>query len=450
MSSIKIEKTNNEKELKLEITIEAEKFDKAILTVFNKSKNYFTIPGFRKGKAPFNIVEKHYGDQIFYEDAFNEVVPGEYEKLLEENKIDAVSSPKIEVKQMGKGKDLIFTATVQTRPEVKLGKYKGIELEKKEYKVTADDVNHELSHMQEHNSRLINVTDRAAKKDDNVTIDFDGYVDGKQFEGGKSDNYDLVLGSNTFIPGFEDQGIGMKIDEKKDVKVKFPEDYFSKDLAGKDATFKVKLHAIKEKQLPKLDDEFAKDASEFDTLAELKDDIKKKLQSKNDEKAKYELEEEAIKKVCDDVDVNIPSGMIDAETDRALNEMNQRLQYQGLNLEQYLKMMGQTEAQVRNTYKAQSERQVKGRLVLEAIVKEEKLDATEKELEEKYKELAEAYKGSKIEDLKKDEKIKEYLTDQIKTQKAIDTIVKNAKIVEPKKVKIDKKEDGNKKDKNTK
>ena len=450
MSSIKTEKTKNENELKLEITIEAEKFDKAILTVFNKSKNYFTIPGFRKGKAPFNIVEKHYGDQIFYEDAFNEVVPKEYEKLLEDNKIDAVSSPKIEVKQMAKGKDLVFTAIVQTRPEIKLGKYKGIELEKKEYKVTADDVNHELSHMQEHNSRLVNITDRAAKKDDNVTIDFDGYVDGKQFEGGKSDNYDLVLGSNTFIPGFEDQVIGMKIDEEKDVKVKFPEDYFSKDLAGKDATFKVKLHTIKEKELPKLDDEFAKDASEFDTLAELKDDIKNKLQSKNDERAKYELEEEAIKKVCDEVSVNIPSGMIDAETDRALNEMNQRLQYQGLNLEQYLKMMGQTEAQVRNSYKEQSERQVKSRLVLDAIVKEEKLEASDKELEEKYKELAEAYKGSKIEDLKKDEKIKEYLIDQIKTQKAIDTIVKNAKIVAAKKEKADKKEDGNGKDKNTK
>ena len=446
----KVEKTEKANEVKLEITIEAEKFENAMKKVYFQNAKYFNITGFRKGKAPMNIVEKYYGAQIFYEDAFNEVATEAYDAALAENKIEAVSRPEVDIIQMEKGKDVIFTAVVQTKPEVELGKYKGIEIPKIEYTVEEKDIEHELGHMQEHNSRLVTIEDRALENGDISTIDFEGFVDGVAFEGGKAEGHELEIGSGSFIPGFEDQLVGMKIDEEKDIKVTFPKEYFSKDLAGKDATFKVKLHSIKEKELPKLDDEFAKDASEFDTLAELKDDIKKKLQSKNDERAKYELEEEAIKKVCDEVNVNIPSGMIDSETDRALNEMNQRLQYQGLNIEQYFKMMGQTEAQVRNSYKEQSERQVKSRLVLDAIVKEEKLEASDKELEDKYNELAEAYKGSKIEDLKKDEKIKEYLIDQIKTQKAIDIIVKNAKIVPAKKEKADKKEEKNEKDKNTK
>ena len=266
----KVEKTKNANEVKLELTVEANRFDEAMKKVYFKTAKYFNIPGFRKGKAPMNIVEKYYGKEIFYEDTFNELVPDVLEEALKENKIEAVSRPDIDVKQIGKGQDLIFTAVFQTKPEAELGKYKGIEIKKIEYTVKDKDVNHELEHMQEHNSRLISIEDRPVEKGDIATIDFEGFVDGEAFEGGKAENYDLEIGSNSFIPGFEDQVIGTKIDEEKDINVKFPEEYFSKELAGKDATFKVKVHAIKKKELPKLDDEFAKEASEFDTLKELK------------------------------------------------------------------------------------------------------------------------------------------------------------------------------------
>ena len=246
--STKIEKTENKNEVKLEFTIEAKKFDEAIMKVYQKSARYFNIPGFRKGKAPFNIVERMYGDEIFYEDAFNELVPSIYEKEIEDNKIEAVSKPEINIVKMKKGEDLVFTALVQTKPEVKLGKYKGIELKKVEYPVTDEDVEHELAHVQEHNARIITVEYRPVQDKDIAVIDFQGFVDGKAFEGGKAENYDLEIGSNSFIPGFEDQIIGMKIDEEKDINVKFPEEYFSKDLARKDPTLKVKEHQIKKKE----------------------------------------------------------------------------------------------------------------------------------------------------------------------------------------------------------
>ena len=313
--SCKVEKTKNANEVKLEITVKAEKFDEAIKKVYFKSAKYFNIPGFRKGKAPMNIVEKYYGKEIFYEDAFNEVAGEALDEAVKENKLEVVSRPDIEVTQIGKGKDLIFTAIMQTKPEAELGKYKGIEIKKVEYNVSDEDIEHELGHMQEHNSRLITIEDRPVEKGDIATIDFEGFVDGKAFEGGKAEGHDLEIGSNTFIPGFEDQVIGMKIDEEKDINVKFPDEYFSKDLAGKDATFKVKVHEIKKKELPKLDDEFAKDVSEFDTLKELKEDIKNKQQKQNEEKAKYETQDAVIKALCENVKVDIPSGMVEMEID---------------------------------------------------------------------------------------------------------------------------------------
>ena len=270
----KVEKTENTNEVKLEITIDSSKFDEAMKKVYFQNAKYFNIPGFRKGKAPMNIVEKYYGPEIFYEDAFNEIATEEYENMLKEHNIEAVSRPQVDIVQMGKGQDLIFTAIVQTKPEAELGKYKGIEIEKIEYNVSDDDINHELKHMQEKNSRLISIDNRPVESGDITVIDFVGSVDGVEFEGGKAENYELEIGSNTFIPGFEDQIIGMKIDEEKDIKVKFPEEYFSKELAGKDAVFKVTLHEIKKKELPKLDDELAKDVSEFDSLKELKASIK--------------------------------------------------------------------------------------------------------------------------------------------------------------------------------
>ena len=344
----KLEKTENANEVKFEITVEAEKFEDAIKKVYFQNAKYFNIPGFRKGKAPMQIVEKYYGKEIFYEDAFNEVAQEALEEAIAENKVEIVARPEIDnIKQMEKGKDLIFTVMLQTKPEAELGKYKGIEIPKIEYNVTDKDIEHELEHMQEHNSRLISVEDRAVEKGDIVTIDFEGFADGKAFEGGKAENYELEIGSNTFIPGFEDQIIGMKLEEEKDVNVKFPKEYFSKDLADKDATFKVKLHEIKKKELPKLDDEFAKDASEFDTLDELKEDIKKKLEKQNEDRTKYETEDAVVKALCENVKVDIPSGMIETEVDRMYKDFENRLLYQGAKVEQYLKMVGKTEEDIK-------------------------------------------------------------------------------------------------------
>ena len=425
--SIKIEKTENKNELKLEFKIEAKKFDEAIMKVYTKSAKYFNIPGFRKGKAPFNIVERLYGDEIFYEDAFNELVPPIYDKEIEENKLEVVSRPDIHIENMKKGEDLVFTATVQTKPEVVLGQYKGVELKKVEYKVTDEDVNHELEHMQEHNARIITVEDRPVKEKDIAVIDFEGFVDGKAFEGGKAEKHELEIGSKTFIPGFEEQVIGMKAGEEKDINVTFPEDYFSKDLAGKEATFKVKLHEIKEKKLPALDDEFAKDVSEFDTLNDLKTSIKEKKQAQNDERAKHETESLAIDTVSKNTPIDIPSGMIETEIDAMIRDLEQQLSYQGINLDQYLHMINKTRKEIEDNYKEQAEKNVKSRLVLEAIIKEEKLEASDDEVCAKIKEMATNY-GRKEEELNKNEALKEYLANNIKTEKAIDLIVKNAKI----------------------
>ena len=424
----KVEKTKNANEVKLEITVEAEKFNDAIKKVYFKSAKYFNIPGFRKGKAPMNIVEKYYGKEIFYEDAFNEVAGEALDEAVKENDLYVVSRPDIDVTQIEKGKDLIFTAVMQTKPEAELGKYKGVEIKKIEYKVTAEDVNHELSHMQEHNARMITVEDRPVESGDIATIDFEGFVDGKAFDGGKAEGHELEIGSNTFIPGFEDQIIGMKIDEEKDINVKFPEEYFSKELAGKDATFKVKLHEIKKKELPKLDDEFAKDVSEFDTLKELKEDIKKKQQKQNDDKAKYETEDAVIKAVCENVKVEIPAGMIETEVDNMIKDIEQRLSYQGLKLEQYLQMMGKTTEEMRKEYEPQAIDSIKSRLALEAVIKAEKIEATEEELDEKMKEMAKNYGKENDEEFMKNENVRNYIKDGLTSQKAIEFLVKNAKM----------------------
>ena len=425
--SIKVEKTDNKNELKLEFTVVAEKFEDAMKKVYFQTAKYFNIPGFRKGKAPMSIVEKYYGESIFYEDAFNEILKEEYDKELKENDITAVSYPEFDIKQMEKGKDLIFTATVQVKPEVKLGKYKGIELKKVEYTVKDEDINHELGHMQERNSRIVTVEDKPVEKGNIAVIDFEGFVDEKAFEGGKAEGYELEIGSNTFIPGFEDQIVGMKAGEEKDVKVKFPDEYFSKDLAGKDATFKVKVNEIKKKELPELDDDFAKDVSEFDTLKELKASIKEKLEKENEEKVKFETQDAAVKNVCDNTEIDIPSGMIDSEIDNMVNDMKSRLQYQGLTLDNYLKMVGKTEQEFRKDYEEQAKEAVKSRLVIEAIVKAEKIEADDKDITAKIEEMAKNY-GREAKDLEENEALKNYIKGSLETEKAIEFVVKNAKI----------------------
>ena len=430
--SIKVEKTDKTNELKLTFTVEAEKFDEGMKTVYKKTAKYFSIPGFRKGKAPMSIIERTYGSSIFYEDTFNEIVPEIYEKELKENNIEAVSRPEIEITQMEKGKDLIFTAVVQTKPEVKLGKYKGVEVEKIDTSVVAADVKKELDRMAEKNARMVSVDNRAVKNKDIAVIDFEGFVNGVPFEGGKAENHELEIGSKTFIPGFEDQVIGMKIDEEKDINVKFPEEYFSKELAGKDATFKVKLHEIKVKELPAIDDEFAKDVSEFDTLKDLKASIKEKLVEDKKNQAKYQLEDAVIKEVAKNTEIDIPSGMIETELDNILKDIDGRLAYQGLNLAQYLKLINKSEDDMRKEYEAQASESVKTRLVLEAIVKAENIEASDAEIEEKIKEMAKNY-GKKEEELLENENLKEYLKNNITTEKAIQFIVDNAKIKATKK-----------------
>lgn len=413
-------------EVKLEITVEAQKFDDAIQNVYRKNLKYFNIPGFRKGKAPFKMVEKTYGIQIFYEDAFNEVAGEVYEQALAENKIEAVSKPEIDIVQIEAGKDLIFTAVVQTKPEVTLGKYKGIELKKIEYNVTDEDIEHELQHIAEHNARLVAVEDRPVEKGDITIIDFEGFVNGEAFEGGKAENHELEIGSGKFIPGFEDQIIGMKIDEEKDINVTFPIEYPSKELAGKEAMFKIKLHEIKKKELPEINDDFAKDASEFDTLEDWKKSIKEKMEKENTSKAKFEMEEAAIEEVCKNATVDIPSGMVETAIDNMEQDISSRLSYQGMNLDQYLQMIGKTKQEFRNDYRENAEKQVKTNLVLEAIMKDIKIEATEEEIDAKIKEMLELY-GQKEENAN-NAQLRNYVETNLKTEKTIHYIVDNAKV----------------------
>jgi len=425
---VKVENVENKaNEVKLEFTVEAEKFDEAIQNVYKQNAKYFNLPGFRKGKAPFKMVEKAYGIQIFYEDAFNELAGEVYPKGLEENKIQAVSKPEIDIVQMESGKDLIFTAVVQTKPEVTLGKYKGIQIKKIEYNVSDEDIEHELSHIAEHNARLVAVEDRPVKKGDTTIIDFEGFVDGVAFEGGKAENHELEIGSGKFIPGFEDQIIGMKIDEDRDIKVTFPEDYPAKELAGKEAIFKIKLHEIKKKELPEINDDFAKDASEFDSLDEWKQSIREKQEKNNTSKAKFEMEDEAIEEVCKNATVDIPSGMIETQIDNMEQDVSQRLSYQGMKLDQYLQMIGKTKQEFRDEYREQAEKQVRRNLVLEAIMKDANIEVTEEEIGEKIKEMANIY-GQKEEDVKNNPQLIKYVEGTLKTEKTIHFIVDNAKI----------------------
>ena len=425
--SMKVEKTENTNELKLTFTIPAEKFDEGMKKVYAKTAKYFNIPGFRKGKAPMALVERTYGSEIFYEDTFNEIVPEIFDNEIKENNIEVVSKPEIDIVEIGKGKDLVFTAVVQVKPEIKLGKYKGISMKKIEYKVTDDDIQAELNRMADKNSRLVSVEGEPVAEKDIAVIDFEGFVDGEAFEGGKAENHELEIGSKTFIPGFEDQIIGMKVDEERDINVKFPEEYFSTELAGKDAVFKVKLHEIKRKELPAIDDEFVKDVSEFDTLDELKNSIKEKLETENANKEKYETEEAAMKTVCDATEIEIPSGMIETEIDNMMKDIETRLSYQGLDMKQYLQMVGKTEEDLRKEFEEQAKASVKSRLVVEGIVKAENIEASEEEVSEKIKEMAENY-GRKEEDLKNNEHLINYIKENIVAEKAVRFVVENAKI----------------------
>lgn len=394
---------------------------------FKKIQNILIYQDLGKEKHHIKWQKKHIGPQIFYEDAFNQLAQEEYENGIKENNLEVVTKPEIDVVQIEKGKDLIFTAIVGTKPEVILGKYKGIEIKKSEYKVSKEEIEKEIEKMAEKNARLVSVETRPVESGDITIIDFEGFKDNVPFDGGKAENYELTIGSNTFIPGFEGQIIGMKKDEEKNIKVTFPKDYPQKDLSDKEVIFKVKLHEIKKKEMPEINDELAKDISEFETLEELRKDIKTKKESQAKQKEKTESEDKVIEEVTKNSKIEISEGMIELELENMLKDMEARLSYQGMKLEQYLKMINKSEQDFKTESKPHAEKQIKERLVLEAVAKTEKIAPTDEEIQEKIKEMAESY-GKKAEEIKDNESLIKYVVDNLKTEKTVNLLIETAKI----------------------
>lgn len=412
--------------VKLTIELEAEVFNDSLKKAYQKNRGRYTIPGFRKGKAPMNFIERYYGESVFYEEAFNIVCPEAYEKAIEENSLEPVSRPELDVEQIEKGKDLIFTAKITVKPEVKLGEYKGLKVEKEAVNITDKDVQEELEKIQDKNARLITAEDRVVKDKDTLNIDFEGFVDDEPFEGGSAKGYTLVVGSGTFIPGFEEQLIGAETGKEIDVNVTFPEEYHSEDLKGKEAVFKVVVNEIKEKILPEINDEFAQDVSEFDTLEEYKADIKEKLLKEAQESAEKKYEDDIVKKAVENAEIDIPEIMVEHQLNNILNRLNMTLRYQGMDLNSYINMVGTDEETFRNGYRDTAVLDVRTQLVLEKIGKEEKVEATEEDVEAEIAETAEKYKQS-VEDFKKhlqDDDI-EYIKDTVITKKIIKLIKEN-------------------------
>lgn len=427
--SLKVEKLEkNMAELK--ITLSAEEFEKAVEKSFQKNRNRFNIPGFRKGKATRALVEKFYGAGALYEDAVDFAIDASYPDAAKESKLDIVSRPEIGIEQLEKGKDFVYTAKVAVRPEVTLGEYKGVEVKKADTSVSREELEEALRKEQEKNARLIVVEDRAVQSGDNTLIDFDGKVDGVRFEGGKGEDYPLVIGSNSFIAGFEDQLIGHKLGEEFDIDVTFPEEYHAKDLAGKPAVFMVKIKEIKEKELPKLDDEFAGEVSEFDTLEEFKADLEKKLQESKQKKATTENENAIVQKVVDNAKMEIPDPMIEMQLDRMVQDYAGRMQAQGINLEQYMQYTGMTMEKLREQMREQAQKNIRTGLVLEAVAKTEDIQVSEERVEEELQRMAENYKMEV-------EKLKEYFRDaqldklknELRIQEAVDFLVAEARLV---------------------
>lgn len=412
---------------KLTIEVAQEEFEAAVQKAYLKNRSKMTIPGFRKGKAPRQIIEKMYGEGIFFEDAANSIIPDAYEAEVKDCDLEIVSQPDIEVTQIEKGKPFIFTAEVAVKPEVTLGDYKGIKVEKKEITVTDDEVNEEVEKTRKQNAREINVEDRAAKSGDTVNIDFDGYMDGEQFQGGKATGFDLVLGSHSFIDTFEDQIAGKNIGDEFDVNVTFPEDYQAHELAGKPAVFKVKLNKITANELPELNDEFAQDVSEFDTLDEYKEDIRRTLLENKENKAKTEKEDKVIGTIVENATMDIPQPMIDTQVRQMANEFAQRLQAQGLSMDQYMQFTGLDNTRFVETLKPQALKRIQSRLVLEAIVKAENIEVTDAELEEELGNLAKSYnmETDKVKELLGDEE-KKQITEDIKVKKAAELVTEAA------------------------
>ena len=415
---------------KLTIEVAAEDLEKAMQNAYQKAKGRISIPGFRKGKAPRKMIEQMYGKGIFLEDAVNALIPEHYSKALAECDLEIVSQPTIDITQAEPGKALIFTAEVATKPEVTLGDYKGVEVPKTEINVTDEDVDAEIKKEQEKNSRTINVEDRGAQLQDVVTIDFEGSVDGVPFDGGQATEYPLTLGSNTFIPGFEDQLVGAKVGDDVDVKVTFPEEYQAKELAGKEAVFKCAVKKIEAKELPELDDDFAKDVSEFDTLAEYKEHVKTNLEDKKADEAKRAKEDAAVDKAIENAQMDIPEAMLMTQCRQMLDDFSRRMQSQGLSMDQYFQFTGMTADKMMEDMKPQALKRIQTRLVLEKVAEVENIQPTEEEVNEEISKMAEAYKmeADKLKELLGERELEQMKKDMA-VQKAVTVIADAAKEV---------------------
>lgn len=428
--NVKVE--NVEKNVvQLEIEVDAAKFEEGMKQSFIKNAKKFNVPGFRRGKAPRSVVERYYGEQVLYEDAINIVCADAYDEAVEENDLHPVERPELDIKQIGSGQNLIFTAKVTVKPEVTLGEYKGLEIKKTVANVTDEDVDNEIKKAAEKNARLVSVEDRPVQKDDITTIDFEGFVDGVAFEGGKGTDYSLTIGSGQFIPGFEDQLIGAKIGEEAEVKVTFPEEYHSEELSGKPATFKVTVKEIKVKDIPTIDDEFAKDVSEFDTLEAYKEDLKNKMVHEAEHQAEHKNEDSVIAKAVENASVEIPEVMVSKRIDDLVRDFEMRIQYQGLDLNKYLEIMGMDYNTFRGQFGKRAEDEVKTQLILEKISQVENIEVTDEDVDNEIKTMAENYKQD-AEEFKKhlSEDDIEYIKESNKMKKTIDFLVENTKFVE--------------------
>lgn len=426
--SVQVEKL--EKNMaKLTVEVSAEDFKAAIKKAFNKNKNRFSIPGFRKGKAPQAMIEKMYGEGVFYEDAADEAINASYAEAMKESGLDIVSRPEITIEKIGKDEPFVYSALVAVKPEVTLGQYKGVEVEKADASVSAEDVEAELKKVQEQNARLLTVEDRGVEDGDQTVIDFEGFVDGKGFEGGKAEDYPLTIGSHSFIDTFEEQLIGKKIGEECEVNVTFPTEYHAADLAGKPATFKVTVKEIKVKELPKLNDEFASEVSEFDTLDEYKKDVERKLAEKKEIEANSKNEDAVVAKVVENASMEIPDKMIDAQAENMVQDMARRMQSQGLSLDMYLKYTGMTVEQMKEQARPDAEKRIRTRLVLEAVAQAENIQISDEKVDEEVAKMAEAYKMEvdKLKSYMSESDIKQ-MKEDLAVQQAVDLLVAEAKL----------------------
>ena len=426
--SVQVEKL--EKNMaKLTVEVSAEDFKAAIKKAFNKNKNRFSIPGFRKGKAPQAMIEKMYGEGVFYEDAADEAINASYAEAMKESGLDIVSRPEVTIEKIGKDEPFVYSALVAVKPEVTLGQYKGVEVEKADASVSAEDVEAELKKVQEQNARLLTVEDRGVEDGDQTVIDFEGFVDGKGFEGGKAEDYPLTIGSHSFIDTFEEQLIGKKIGEECEVNVTFPTEYHAADLAGKPATFKVTVKEIKVKELPELNDEFASEVSEFDTLDEYKKDVEKKLAEKKEIEANSKNEDAVVTKVVENASMEIPDKMIDAQAENMVQDMARRMQSQGLSLDMYLKYTGMTVEQMKEQARPDAEKRIRTRLVLEAVAQVENIQISDEKVDEEVAKMAEAYKMEvdKLKSYMSESDIKQ-MKEDLAVQQAVDLLVAEAKL----------------------